>query len=682
MFSYKFKRNALKRVMFCGLLLSSSFLTVTASFAPLPIVSEIQSANDELIVSGSSSDVRYYLYKDGRLEIEGAGGSNVYLGEVSGFIKEEYLDQAKSIIVKNVRWIKSSAFENCRNVTAVTFDPSGQLQVQSIGDHAFRGCSSLKTITIPTSVGEMGREVFRDCTSLESISISAGVSKIGLKMFAGCPNLKSVVVEDGNKKYDSRENCNAIVETATNSLVCGTENSTIPSTVTTIGGYAFAGTGLKSLVIPEGITRIELSAFEGCENLKSVVLPSSLKTMGYSVFAKTGLTSIVIPEGITSVPQSTFNGCKNLGSVTLPSTLEVIESYAFSDSGLTSISIPKDVTSIDPSAFNSCDNLGTISVSSENKTFDSRNCNAIIETATNKIVVGTINTVIPNTVTAIGDNAFCGYSSLTSIVIPESVTTIGSWAFRGCNALVKVMCKAKAVPQLKSDAFSIVTLSNATLYVPEESVESYKTADEWKKFSNIQSLPYAYVNISAAEKTTYCSNHALDFTHIEGAKAYIASGFSPSTGVVLLTNVNKVPAGVGFMVVGEEGKYEVPYCETDFTYANLLVGTMSQTTVASTANGKTNYVLSKGSEGVMFYLANNASVPANKAYLSIPSTVVDETQVKAVRLAFEDDMTTGIIRVEDMTKKTTDKVYGLDGRCKSGLSSGFNIVSGKKIYVK
>lgn len=165
MFSYKFKRNALKRVMFCGLLLSSSFLTVTASFAPLPIVAEIQSANDELIVSGSSKvyDVRYYLYKDGRLEIEGAGGFNVYLGEVSGFIKEEYLDQAKSIIVKNVRWIKRSAFENCRNVSTVTFDPSGQLQVQSIGDYAFRGCSSLKTITIPTSVSEMGREVFYGC---------------------------------------------------------------------------------------------------------------------------------------------------------------------------------------------------------------------------------------------------------------------------------------------------------------------------------------------------------------------------------------------------------------------------------------------------------------------------------------------------------------------------------------
>lgn len=685
MFSYNFKRNALKHIIFCGLLLNTSFLTATTSFAAPSIEDEIQSANDELVAYGSSKvyDVNYSLYKDGRLVIEGAGGFNRYLGPLNGFIKDEYLDQAKSLIIKNIRWIKSETFKNCKNVTTVTFDQSGSLDVESIGDYAFEGCSSLKTIIIPKYVSEMGSKVFQDCTNLESIRISASVSKIGSRMFAGCPNLKSIVVEEGNEKYDSRENCNAIVETATNTLVCGTENSTIPSTITAIGNGAFAETGLKNIVIPEGVTSIELQAFENCQDLESVTLPQSLKKLGYHVFANSGLTSLVIPEGITYLPQGTFNGCKNLETVTLPTTLETIEYNAFSNSGLTSIFIPKGVTNISSTSFNYCGKLSTISISDENTTYDSRNnCNAIIQTATNQILRGTSNTIIPNTATSIGDNAFNDINSLTSIVIPESVTSIGLYAFRFCNSLAEVVCKAKVAPQLKSEAFSNDILSKATLYVPEESVESYKTDGEWKKFSDIQPLPYAYINISAAEKTTYCSEHALDFTNIEGAKAYIASGFSPSTGVVLLTKVNKVPAGVGFMVIGKEGKYEVPYCETDFTYANLLVGTMSQTTVASTADGKTNYVLSNGSEGVMFYLANNATVPAKKAYLSIPSTIVNEAQVKAVRLAFEDDMTTNIIRVEDMTKKTTDKVYGLDGRCKKGLSSGINIVNGKKIYVK
>lgn len=162
MFSYNFKRNALKHIIFCGLLLNTSFLTTTTSFAAPSIEAGIQSANDELIAYGSSRvyDVYYSLYKDGRLVIEGAGGFNRSLGPISGFIKEEYLDQAKNLIIKNIRWIKSSAFENCKNVTTVTFDSSGSLNVETIEDYAFKDCSSLKTITIPKDVSEMGSYVF------------------------------------------------------------------------------------------------------------------------------------------------------------------------------------------------------------------------------------------------------------------------------------------------------------------------------------------------------------------------------------------------------------------------------------------------------------------------------------------------------------------------------------------
>ena len=104
MFSYNFKRNALKHIIFCGLLLNTSFLTTTTSFAAPSIEAGIQSANDELIAYGSSRvyDVNYSLYKDGRLVIEGAGGFNRSLGPISGFIKKEYLDQAKSLIIKNI----------------------------------------------------------------------------------------------------------------------------------------------------------------------------------------------------------------------------------------------------------------------------------------------------------------------------------------------------------------------------------------------------------------------------------------------------------------------------------------------------------------------------------------------------------------------------------------------------
>ena len=286
-------------------------------------------------------------------------------------------------------------------------------------------------------------------------------------------------------------------------------------------------------------------------------------------------------------------------------------------------------------------------------------------------------------VTRIGYEAFYNCSSLTTITIPEGVTNIGDGAFMFCTALTEVTCKATVVPNSTNSFSEDGTMpSEVKLYVPAESLDAYKTSPTWNIFNEIESLSYIAINISAAQKTTYCSDQALDFTNTTGVKAYIASGFSPSTGIVLLTRVKKVPAGVGFMLIGSEGKYDIPFCETDFSYANLFVGTVSETTVSGTAAGKNNYVLGNGNEGVKFYLANNTVVPAHKAYLSIPAAIMG-APAKTISFAFEDDdTTTGIITVNDMMKITNIKVYGIDGRLKNGISSGINIVNGKKIYVK
>lgn len=611
MISFNFKRNVLKSVMLCGLLMCASSLSATSSHAIL--LEEETQPTDEVIARGydRQANVNCILYKSGYLEVYSSGG-NSYLSSIGFMIGSDKKDLIKTVSIKEIRVIEDEAFADCNNLTSVTFHPNDNKPVWEIKGNAFRGCVSLKSITIPASV-----------------------SKIETSAFQGCTNLESIVVEEGNSTYDSRDNCNAVIETATNTLKVGLSSTIIPNTVTTIGGGAFEGTTLKSIVIPEGVTLIDNSA---------------------------------------------FSDCKSLETVSLPNSLERIYPLAFQNSNISSISIPAGVKSLDYSSFEGCENLSTITVSNGNAKYDSRdNCNALIETATNTILRGSSSTVIPNSVTAIGANAF-RYSKIAKIVIPASVKNIGQWAFQDCKSLTTVVCKSKSVIDV-SGLLPFDPLPNATLYVPAESIEAYKAANEWSKFSNIQPLPFVDINITAAGKTTYCSSNALDFTNVEGVKAYLALGFSPSTGVVFLTRVNKIPAGVGFMIFGKEGQYEVPFCETDITYANLMVGTKSETTVASTADGKTNYVLANGVDGVMFYLANDAVVPANKAYLSIPSSVIN-TPAKVIRLGFEDDMTTGILRVEDMTNKTDNKVYGLDGRRKASLSSGFNIVNGKKIYVK
>jgi len=156
-------------------------------------------------------------------------------------------------------------------------------------------------------------------------------------------------------------------------------------------------------------------------------------------------------------------------------------------SSLTSITIPNSVTSIGGEAFGSCDNLISIVVISGNDTYDSReNCNAIIETATNTLIAGCKNTIIPNSVTSIGSSAFALCTSLTSVTIPNSVTSIGDEAFQWCSALKTVICEAIEVPELLGgDVFYYMPLSEATLYVPAQSLDDYKAAEQWKEFGTI-----------------------------------------------------------------------------------------------------------------------------------------------------------------------------------------------------
>ena len=144
------------------------------------------------------------------------------------------------------------------------------------------------------SVTTIGEDAFSFCTGLTSVAIPNSVTTIGEHAFSGCTGLTSIVVKNGNPKYDSRNNCNAIIETETNTLIAGCKNTTIPNSVTTIGQWAFSGcTGLTSVSIPNSVTEIGRSAFEDCIGLTSVTIPNSVTVIdGLAFFGCSGLTSI------------------------------------------------------------------------------------------------------------------------------------------------------------------------------------------------------------------------------------------------------------------------------------------------------------------------------------------------------------------------------------------------------
>ena len=407
------------------------------------------------------------------------------------------------IIPDNVSYIGQYAFGFCYNLTSVTIPNS----VTTIGENAFGYCNSLTSVTIPNSVTSIGYSAFKNCSGLTSVTIPKSVTTIGDDAFQYCGGLTSIKVENGNPKYDSRDNCNALIETESNTLIVGCMNTVIPNSVTTIGKEAFYNCrGLTSVTIPNSVTNIEDGAFIYC-NLASIKVESG--NTRYD--SRDNCNAIIETESNTLVL-----GCMN---TIIPNSVTSIASGAFGGSSLTSLTIPNSVTNIEDGAFIYC-NLASIKVESGNTRYDSRdNCNAIIETESNTLVLGCMNTIIPNSVTSIGSRAFFG-SSLTSLTIPNSVTTIGDEAFSGCLALEEVTigsgvtkigncafeyCRGlKEIRSMITDPFTCEidyswlsfgpSLAVVILYVPAGTKEKYESTPNWNYFQNIVEMDISPVN--------------------------------------------------------------------------------------------------------------------------------------------------------------------------------------------
>ena len=365
--------------------------------------------------------------------------------------------------------------------------------VTSIGEHAFYGCSSLTSVTIPNSVTSIGNEAFFNCSSLTSVHISDIAAWCNI-MFA---NTYSNPLHCAKHLFiDGKEITELVIPDGVTSIGryafvdCSSITSiTIPNSVTSIGSFAFHGTAwfenqpyglvyagkvayyynrgsiLTSIELAEGTLGIAGDAFSDC-NLYSVTIPNSVINIGEAAFSGcTHLSSVTIPNSVTSIGSFAFSGCSSLTSVTIGNSVSSIGDHAFYRcNSLTTVSIPNSVTDIGRSAFNSCRRLTSITIPNSVKNIANEvffECSSLT------------SITIPNSVKSIGNSTFWGCSSLTSVTIPNSVTSIGSSAFSKCSNLTSITIP-NSVTSIGSSAFSkcsnltSITIPNSVTTIVDE----------------------------------------------------------------------------------------------------------------------------------------------------------------------------------------------------------------------
>ena len=611
-------------------------------------------------------------------------------------------------IPKNVTNIGTGIFSGCRNLAVVEVEegnptyysaPGSNVVIERANPRVIAGCPNsvipegittiasfafsvyMNAINLPESLTTIEEYAFEGAP-LKHLHISKNVKTIGTNAFTAA-QLQGITVDGGNSFFDSRNNSNCLIETATKTVILGSMGSQIPEGIEVIGDIAFRYNYIESIMLPQSLKKIGDFAFEST-HLRYLEIPSSVTSIGNGAFMnlnnlkvckvkyqtppsipKNAFENIsedaklIVPNGkkdkyksaegwkafntileeseyqlsrtvnvatagtlSSLIPESDWNSFEeliltgqlndddlkfirtnlcsyssgnmrildmtnariegdilgqeamrfthNLEEVKLPNTLKGIAWLSFADSGIKKIVIPKSVTEIGLDVFYQCSNLASISVEAGNEYFDSReDCNAIIETATDLLRIGCRSTIVPNSVVAIGPQAFSGVNGLTSVDLPDGVKSIGNYAFWADEGLTSVTL-SKSVTELGSGPFvgcsnmknfviapenpvydsrnncnGIIETATNTLIqgfgstkIPEDVVKIAPQAFQYMNMTSVE-IP-ASVNEIGAAAFLYCNDLTTVISHIKKPFPVNSSVFS---GDNMKTAVLYVPFG-------------------------------------------------------------------------------------------------------------------------------------------
>lgn len=558
--------------------------------------------------------------------------------------------------------------------------------IDSIGSNAF-GCSTIKTLVCQaTTPPVLWRYKVHSSNILDETITHFNPSEISLAVQA----FDHIYVKQGcgDAYKEAWSDYADIIEEVDDEFIEGLKRNTDP--------IDFADATVKQLCVANWDTNSdgELSYEE------AAAVTDIGEAFKYS--AITSFDELRFFTGLDAIPDNAFFSCSNLTSVTLPMNITAIGDHSLQLTQIARLDIPRRVQTIGNYTTTGCTNLTAIQVNAENTSFDSRNdCNAVIATTTNKLIIGCKTTTIPSSVKSIGASAFAQQSLLTEMLIPATVTSIEGYAFDGCPGLESVSVEWGT--PLAISAMTFRNCTNATLYVPYGTKTAYEAATGWQDFNEIVEVSPESVSIAMATGSGaaryaigYSSRYGLDFTNVEKVKAWVAIGYSDD-GRVIVSHINVVPPFTGLYLTTDEPGItaEVPTTTREYYYANLLVPVVETKTVdpTETIDGieYTNLIVGTlNGKPTFSFLKSTVSYGPNKSVLRIPTKYIPQQAVNArsMGIKFLDEEATPINNTS-LEKQDDSAIYSLlgykmDGNtyAKGALPRGIYISNGKKIIIK
>lgn len=633
---------------------------------------------------------------------------------------------------KGLKYIRDYAFNGARLRRIVLHDG-----IESLGEYAFADYTAyannakLISISLPSSIIEMGRGCFLQQDLLPSIKLPDNLKEIKELTFSGCYSLTEVVLPLNVEKIGRQVfwHCpiksidfpSALVEIGEEAFIgCNIEKVSLPDNVKELGVGAFSqnrqmtsisfSKGMKALPkdvcsyceqlvdvkIPEGIETVEYGVFSYCSRLSHVTLPESVVGLGNAIFMSSGIVTFEFPKNISIVPSSMFSKCNYLSEINIPSTITIIGSGAFDDcENLSVVSLSESVTSIEGSAFDGCKSLKEIVLPSQLNFIGQRafgDCDSLEKVE------------IPSKVNKIGQYAFANCDLLKEIIIPHETAIVGQYMLSGCPNLTEVHYQRAILPGIDGMANYpkiVDDNNNCTLYVPRGAKATYEASSVWNNFMAIveEDVPNVYYELSAkvakGKGTVTVGEENIAFNKVDTLlNSTVTVIFTPAEGYMIetvLCNGEDITAELSealqYEIASVEANYqfEVYYKEKPVTLhlvsgqggsidLQIEKGSRFTCNFKEEEGWRVNTVLFNGSDVTSDWsVADGYTTPAitGESTLSVSFELVSSIASQAVSHLKAYSREEGVLTLEGLTVGEQVYIYSTEGK----LETSFNCSS-------